>query len=313
MTREERIALLEREHGVTSIEGLSFSAQTQMLGLNRTGLYYQPKPPSEEELLLKRRIDEIYTERPFYGYRRIAVQLRQEGVLVNRKAVAKQMQEMGLSAIVPGPHRPNLSKRAHQHAIYPYLLRGVAASHPNHVWGVDITYIRMVGGYPGWLYLVAVLDWHSRYIVAWELSRDMEQGFVMLAARAALGKATPLIWNSDQGSHFTSPQYTSLLEEAGVRISMDGRGRYVDNIFTERLWRTIKYEEVYLHEYTTPKEARQSLREYIEFYNQERPHQALGYQTPAAIYCRTPASTELSTELSTPHLKGGNLTLEIAS
>lgn len=309
MSREGRIALLDREAGVTSREGLSLSAQTQMLGLNRTGLYYQPKPPSEEELLLKRRIDEIYTERPFYGYRRIAVQLQQEGVLVNRKAVARHMQEMGLSAIVPGPHRPNLSKRAHQHAIYPYLLKGVTADAPNSVWGVDITYIRMVGGYPGWLYLVAVLDWHSRYIVAWELSRDMEQGFVMQAARSALTRATPTIWNSDQGSHFTSPQYTSLLEEAGVRISMDGRGRYVDNIFTERLWRTIKYEEVYLHEYSTPKEARQSLSEYIEFYNQERPHQALDYQTPAAIYCRT--QTPRASE--TPITKGGNLTLEIAS
>ncbi len=282
-------------------------------------MYYQPKPPSEEELRLKRRIDEIYTERPFYGYRRIAVQLRQEGVLVNRKAVARHMQEMGLSAIVPGPHRPNLSKRAHQHSIYPYLLKGVAADAPNHVWGVDITYIRMVGGegYPGWLYLVAVLDWHSRYIVSWELSRDMEQGFVMLAARAALARARPTIWNSDQGSHFTSPQYTSLLEKAGVRISMDGRGRYVDNIFTEMersavLWRTIKYEEVYLHEYSTPKEARQGLSEYIEFYNNERPHQSLDYQTPAAIYCgnrRTPTPRASETAIS----KGGNLTLEIAS
>lgn len=309
MSKEERVALLDREPAVTKIEGLSLSSQTQMLGLNRTSLYYQPKSPSQEELRLKRRIDEIYTERPFYGYRRIAVQLRQEGVLVNRKAVAKHMQEMGLSAIVPGPHRPNLSKRAHQHAIYPYLLRGVAAFHPNHVWGVDITYIRMVGGYPGWLYLVAVLDWHSRYIVAWELSRDLEQGFVMLAARAALGKARPTIWNSDQGSHFTSPQYTSLLEEAGVQISMDGRGRYVDNIFTERLWRTLKYEEVYLHEYSTPREARQRLSEYIEFYNNERPHQALGYQTPAAIYCRT--ETPRASETATT--KGGNLTLEIAS
>ncbi len=153
-----------------------------------------------------------------------AVQLRQEGVLVNRKAVARHMQEMGISALVPGPHRPNLSKRAQKQSIYPYLLKGVAADAPNHVWGVDITYIRMVGGYQGWLYLVAVLDWHSRYIVAWELSQNMEQGFVMLAARTALGKARPLIWNSDQGSHFTSPQYTSLLEEAGVRISHTEEG-----------------------------------------------------------------------------------------
>lgn len=272
-----------------------------MLGLNRSGLYYRPLPPSEEELLLKRRIDEIYTARPFYGVRRITVALQQEGWRVNHKAVARHMQEMGLSAIVPGPH---LSRRAHRasDSTHPYLLKGVVASYPNHVWGVDITYIRMVGGYPGWLYLVAVLDWYSRYIVSWELSQSLGQGFVMEAAQAALLTATPGIWNSDQGGHFTSPQYTGLLTQAGVLISMDGRGRFVDNIFTERLWRTIKYEEVYLHEYSTPREARQSLGNYIEFYNQERPHQALGYQTPATIYHRiaTPKATT----------KGGNLTLE---
>ncbi len=279
-------------------------AQTQLLGLNRSGLYYQPKPPSLEELLLKRRIDEIYTARPFYGYRRISVQLQQEGIQVNRKAVARHMGEMGLSAIVPGPHRPNLSKRAREDGVYPYLLRGVVAHSPNHVWGIDLTYIRMVGG---WLYLVAILDWHSRYIVSWELSQNMGEGFVMEAARYALSKAKPTIWNSDQGSQFTSPQYTSLLTEAGVRVSMDGRGRFVDNIFTERLWRTIKYEEVYLHEYSTPREARQSLSNYIEFYNHDRPHQALDYQTPSAIYHR------LATPTATPTTKGGNLTLEIAS
>jgi putative transposase len=178
------------------------------------------------------------------------------------------------------------------------------AQYPNHVWGVDITYIRMVGSYPGWLYLVAVLDWHSRYIVSWELSQNLGQGFVMDAAHAALSRATPIIWNSDQGSHFTSPQYTGLLTEAGVQISMDGRGRFVDNIFTERLWRTIKYEQVYLHEYSTPREARQSLGNYIEFYNHDRPHQALDYQTPAAVYRGlAPIATT----------QGGNLTLEIAS
>ena len=162
------------------------------------------------------------------------------------------------------------------------------------MWGVDLTYIRMVGGvgvggqkaYPGWLYLVAVLDWYSRYIVSWELSQDMGEEFVLQAARAALAKAIPSIWNSDQGSQFTSPQYTGLLEAAGVQISMDGRGRFVDNIFTERLWRNIKYEEVYLHEYTNPREARQSLGNYIHFYNHERPHQALDYQTPAVVYHR---------------------------
>lgn len=272
------------------VDGLSMRAQTQLLGLNRSSLYYQSAPASEEEVLIKRRIDEVYTARPFYGYRRITVQLQQDGLLVNHKAVARHMREMGLSAICPGPHRPNLSKRAREHSVYPYLLRGVVAHSPNHVWGVDLTYIRMVGG---WLYLVAVLDWHSRYIVSWALSQNMGQGFVMEAAREALASvypATPTIWNSDQGSHFTSPQYTSLLTAAGVQISMDGRGRFVDNIFTERLWRTIKYEEVYLHEYSTPREARQSLSDYINFYNHERPHQALDYRTPAAIY-RQPTLT----------------------
>jgi putative transposase len=300
MSREGRIALLKTEPSVTRTTGLSVRAQTQLLGLNRSTLYYQPQPPSHEELLLKRRIDEIYTARPFYGYRRITVQLQQEGHRVNRKAVARHMREMGLAGIAPGPNTSRSSKGASD-SKYPYLLKEVVAAYPNHVWGVDITYIRMVGGYPGWLYLVAVLDWHSRYIVSWELSQNMGQGFVMDAARAALARATPSIWNSDQGSHFTSPQYTGLLAEAGVRISMDGRGRFVDNIFTERLWRTIKYEEVYLHEYSTPREARQSLGDYIEFYNHERPHQALAYQTPAALYRQTVTT------------KGGNLTLENAS
>jgi putative transposase len=301
MSREERVALLDREPEVTRVAGLSIRAQIQFLGLSRSSLYYQRVPPSSEELLLKRRIDEIYTAYPFYGSRRIAVQLHKEGHTINRKTVARHMREMGLCAIVPGPH---LSRRVHRasDSIHPYLLKGVVAAYPNHVWGVDITYIRMVGGYPGWLYLVAILDWHSRYIVSWELSQNMEQGFVTQAVRAALAKATPTIWNSDQGSQFTSPQYTGLLEEAGVQISMDGRGRFVDNIFTERLWRTIKYEEVYLHEYSTPREARQSLGQYIEFYNHERPHQALDYQTPAAVYCQP----------ATVITRGGNLTLENA-
>ena len=302
MTRQERVALLDREPEVTRVDGLSIRAQTQLLGLNRSSLYYRSVPPSPQELLLKQRIDEIYTAHPFYGSRRIAVQLHNEGHVVNRKTVAHHMREMGLFGIAPGPNLSMGSKRASD-SKYPYLLKGMVAQYPNHIWGVDLTYIRMVGGYPGWLYLVAVLDWHSRYIVSWELSQNMGQGFVMDAACAALAKATPTIWNSDQGSQFTSPQYTSLLEEAGVQISMDGRGRFVDNIFTERLWRTIKYEEVYLHEYSTPREARQSLAGYIEFYNHDRPHQALDYQTPAAVYHRLiPITTQ-----------GGNLTLENAS
>ena len=301
MSRDSRIALLDREEVTTRVDGLSLRAQAQMLGLNRSGLYYCPQPPSQEELALKRRIDEIYTARPFYGVRRISVQLQQEGWRVNHKAVARHMREMGLCAIVPGPH---LSRRVHRavDSTHPYLLKGVVAAYPNHIWGIDITYIRMVGGYPGWLYLVAVLDWHSRYIVSWELSQGLGQSFVTQAVLSALNTATPSIWNSDQGSHFTSPQYTSLLTQAGVQISMDGRGRFVDNIFTERLWRTIKYEEVYLHEYSTPKEARQSLGNYMEFYNHERPHQALNYQTPAAIYRQIAAPTATT--------KGGSLTLE---
>jgi len=264
-----------------------------MLGLNRTSLYYRPAPPSTEELAVRRRIDEIYTARPFYGVRRITAQLHQEGVVVNHKVVARHMREMGLSGIAPGPNLSRGSKRASD-SKYPYLLRGVVAQEPDHVWGIDITYIRMVDG---WLYLVAVLDWFSRYIVSWETSQSLRQSFVTQAVQQALSTARPQIWNSDQGSHFTSPQYAGLLTEAGVQISMDGRGRFVDNIFTESLWRSIKYEEVYLHEYTCPREARQRLGSYIEFYNHERLHQALGYQTPATVYQQANSHTGASSTL----------------
>lgn len=272
MSRNDRLALLEREGE------LSMTVQADLLALNRTGLYYQPAPPSAEELALQRRIDEIYTATPFYGVRRITAQLHREGTLVNHKAVARHMREMGLAGLAPGP---NLSKRAQQEAIYPYLLKHVTASAPNHIWGIDITYIRLA---QGWLYLVAVLDWYSRYVVSWELDQTLRMPFVLAAVERALAQATPRIWNSDQGSHFTSPQYTALLLAADVQISMDGRGRALDNIFTERLWRTIKYEEVYLHEYATPREARQGLTHYLDFYNQQRGHQSLDYSTPAEVY-----------------------------
>jgi putative transposase len=256
------------------------TTQARLLSLNRSSFYYRPAMPSVEELALKRRIDELYTAHPFSGVRRITVQLRRDGLLANHKAVARHMRELGLAGITPGP---NLSKRQQEHAVYPYLLRGVTASAANHVWGIDITYIRLTHG---WLYLVAVLDWYSRYVVSWELDQTLQMGFVLAATRRALERARPCIWNSDQGSPFTSPQYTNLLVAAGVRISMDGRGRAHDNIFVERLWRTVKYEEVYLHEYASPREARLGLTRYLNFYNQERPHQALGYQTPAEIYER---------------------------
>jgi putative transposase len=256
--------------------------QAALLGLNRAQLYYQPRPIPPTTLALQRRIDEIYTAHPYYGARRITAQLHREGQPVNHKAVARHMRLLELTAIYPGP---NLSKRAHAATLHPYLLRGVPARYPNHVWGTDITCIRTPGG---WLYLVAFVDWHSRFIVSWELEQTMAVGFVVTALERALAEATPTICNSDQGSQFTSPAYTDRLTAAGVAISMDGRGRALDNVFTERLWRTIKYEEVYLHEYGSPREAREQLTRYIDFYNHNRLHQALDYRTPASVY-RLPA------------------------
>lgn len=256
---------------------LSLQCQAELLGLSRASLYYQPMPPSAEEVAIKHRIDELYTAHPFYGSRKITVLLRPDW-LINRKRVQGYMREMGLAAIYPGP---NLSQPAPGHRIYPYLLRNVTASYPNHVWGIDITYIKMHGG---WMYLVAILDWFSRYVISWALDQTLELPFVLAAVEQALAQANPVIWNSDQGSHFTSPQYLDRLERAEVKISMDGRGRALDNIFTERLWRSVKYEEVYLNEYVTPRQAREGLGRYFPFYNDERPHQALNYLTPAQVY-----------------------------
>ena len=258
---------------------LSLKTQAELLSLSRSSLYYQPVPVSAEEVALKHAIDEIYTRYPFYGSRRVTVELRQNRQFkVARETVQRYMREMGIAGICPGP---NLSRRNAEHKVYPYLLRNVTADRPNHVWGVDITYIRLRSG---WMYLVAVLDWFSRYVVSWELDQTLEMPFVVATVQRALAQATPVIWNSDQGSHFTSPQYTQLLLNAGVQISMDGKGRALDNIFTERLWRSVKYEEVYLNDYANPKEARRGLAEYLHFYDYHRPHQALNYQTPAAIY-----------------------------
>ena len=254
------------------------SVQCNLLGLNRTSLYYRPLLPSAEEVALKHRIDEIYTARPFYGSRKVTAVLRREGREVNRKAIQRHMREMGISAICPGP---NLSRRNAEHSVYPYLLRDRVVTRVNEVWGIDITYVRLEAG---WMYLAAVLDWHSRYVVSWELDQTLELPFVLSAVERAFESASPMILNSDQGSHFTSPQYLSRVEARGVQVSMDGKGRALDNIFTERLWRTVKYEEVYLHSYTSPKAARQGLSRYLSFYNQERPHQALGYRTPQEVY-----------------------------
>lgn len=232
-------------------------------------------------MALKRRIDEIYTRHPFLGSRKIAKQIQEEGLQVCRNTVAVYMQQMGIAAISPSP---NLSKRNSEHAIYPYLLRNVKAERPNHIWGIDITYVRLTAG---WMYLVAVLDWYSRYVVSWELDQTLEMPFVLAAVDRALAIATPEIWNSDQGSHFTSPQYIERLRAKDVRISMDGKGRALDNIFTERLWRSVKYEEVYLNDYDSPRVARQGLNRYLTFYNHERIHQSLEYRTPADVYTST--------------------------
>lgn len=257
---------------------LPVSTQAELLDLNRSSLYYQPVPPSLEEVAFKHRIDEFFTENPCYGYRKITALLHAEGRAINEKTVSKYMREMGLMAIYPGP---NLSKRAHQAGIYPYLLRNITASSPNHIWGIDITYIRLRGG---WMYLVAVLDWYSRYIVSWELEQSLHISFVLEAVKRALDRGVPQIWNSDQGSHFTSLQYLDLLKNHDIRISMDGKGRALDNIFTERLWRTIKQEEVYRKDYESPREARQELTRYLQYYNEKRIHQSLQYYTPAEVY-----------------------------
>jgi putative transposase len=272
MPRAERVALLDQE----TIE-LSLTAQTRLLDLNRTSLYYVAKPPTAEELQIKRRLDEIFTAHPFYGSRKLTAVLGRE-MVINRKAVQRHMREMGLVAIYPGP---NLSQRTAKQAVFPYLLRGLQIVRPNQVWGIDITYIRLRAG---WLYLVAVLDWFSRYVLSWELDQTLEMPFVLTTVERALAQATPEIWNSDQGSHFTSPQYVLRLQRAGIQLSMDGKGRALDNIFTERLWRSVKYEEVYLHDYADPGEARQGLAIYFPFYNHDRPHQALGQVTPAQVY-----------------------------
>jgi putative transposase len=208
--------------------------QAELLSLSRSSLYYQRAFPPAEEVALKHRIDELYTAWPFYGSRRITAQLNRDGMTINRKTVQRHMREMGITGISPGP---NLSQRHKEHTVYPYLLRNVISSHPNHVWGIDITYIRLQ---KHWMYLVAILDWYSRYVVNWQLDHTLDIDFVLVSVDEALAQAKPRVFNSDQGSHFTSPLYTQRLLAAGVQISMDGKGRALDNIFSERLWRTVK-------------------------------------------------------------------------
>ncbi len=225
-----------------------------------------------------RLLDEQYTRTPFYGVRRMTVWLRQPGYSVNPKRVVRLLRTMGLETIDPTPRTTHPHPA---HRVYPYLLRGVPMTRVNQVWSTDITYVRLHGGF---VYLVAVMDWCSRYVLSWAVSITMDVGFCLEALEQALGVATPLICNSDQGAQFTSLEFTGRLAAAGIQIRMDGRGRALDNVFIERLWRTVKYEEVYLKDDGTPREARQGLGQFFQLYNEQRPHQALGYQTPATMY-----------------------------
>lgn len=258
---------------------LSIARQCALLGLPRSSWYYKPAPEDAGDIRLKRLIDEQYTRTPFYGVRRMAECLnRDKGEWVNHKRVRRLMREMGLAAIYP---KPKLSVGAAAHRIYPYLLKGVTVERPNQVWATDITYIRLSQGF---IYLVVVMDWFSRYVISWTLSVTMETEFCVEALEAALRHGTPDIFNSDQGAQFTSEEFTGRLVSAGAKVSMDGRGRVFDNIFVERLWRSVKYEEVFLHDYANVPEAREGLERYFRFYNQERRHQSLGYETPASVY-----------------------------
>jgi putative transposase len=257
---------------------ISVRRQCELLGVNRSGLYYQPVGESEANLMLMRLIDEEYTRHPFFGSRRMVAWLGGQEHDVNRKRVSRLMEVMGIEAVYP---KPGLSQPGEGHKIYPYLLKGVEVTRVNQVWSTDIPYLRMAQGF---VYLVAVMDWYSRFVLSWALSLTMEVDFCVEALQRALRRGRPEIFNNDQGSQFTSEKFTGELETRGITISMDGRGRCFDNIFIERLWRSLKYEEVYLREYASVPEARAGIGSWFRFYNQERLHQSLGYQTPAGLY-----------------------------
>jgi putative transposase len=273
------VAVGERRRWIDAKDSdLSLVRQCELTGLSRSGLYYEPQGESAENLELMRLLDEQYTRTPFFGVIKMTETLRQQAREVNPKRVRRLLRKMGLEAIYP---KPRLSEPAPGHRIYPYLLRGVTITRPNQVWSSDITYIRLRGGF---IYLVAVLDWYSRYVLSWEISTSLDAGFCCSALEWALRQGRPEIFNTDQGAQFTSEAFTSLLEKQGILISMDGRGRALDNVFVERLWRTVKYEEVYLKDYADPPDAVSNLGPYFTFYNGRRIHQALNYSTPEAVY-----------------------------
>ena len=258
---------------------ISTARQCELLGLPRSTYYFKPAAETEYNELLMRLLDEQYLRTPFFGVRKMTQYLRSLGHAVNHKRVARLLRVMGLQAIHPGPQT---SKKCPENRVYPYLLRDLEITEPNHVWCTDITYIRMREGF---IYLVAVMDWATRFVLSWEISNSLDASFCVSALRKALEQyGKPRIFNTDQGSQFTSAAFTSVLLDNDIKISMDGRGRAFDNIFIERLWRTVKYEEVYLNDYESVYDAAQSLERYFRFYNEERIHQALGYETPQAVY-----------------------------
>lgn len=274
MTRPERLALVDHDDPV-----LPVVVQCRLLRVARSTLYYRPVPVSVDDLAVMRRMDELHLERPFYGSRRMAAVLRREGWEVNRKRAKRLMTVMAIEAIY---QKPNTSKGHPDHKVYPYLLRGLIIERPNQVWCADITYIPMAKGF---VYLVAVMDWFSRRVLSWRLSITMETDFCVDALTEAMERyGRPEIFNTDQGVQFTSAAFVDELADRGVRISMDGKGRYLDNIFIERLWRSLKYEEVYIRAYDTVAEARRSLGMWLAFYNNERPHQSLEYRTPREMF-----------------------------
>ena len=267
--------MVDRRH-----PALSVVRQSALLGISRSSVYYRPVEVSQGDLELMRMMDRQYLATPFYGSRRMAAWLTRLGYRVNRKRVQRLMRTMGLRAIY---RRPRTSHPAPGNKVYPYLLQGLDITRPNQVWATDITYLPMAHGF---LYLVAIMDWYSRYVLAWRLSNTLDTEFCVAALEEALQHGRPEIFNTDQGSQFTSEAFTVVLEREGIRISMDGKGRYLDNLFIERLWRTVKYEEVYLKAYANGREAKVGLGAYFGFYNTERPHQALDYRTPAEVFTR---------------------------
>ncbi len=292
MSRRRRLAMVDRGH-----PGLSVVKQCRLLQLSRSAVYYRTRQTKSSDRQLMAGMDRQYLKTPYYGSRRMTAWLRTQGHWVNRKRVQRLMRSVGLEAIY---RKPNTGKPAPGHRIYPYLLKGVVVDRVNQVWAADITYLPMSRGF---LYLVAIMDWHSRYVLSWRLSNTLDVDFCIDALKEALSKGQPEIFNTDQGSQFSSEAFSGLLLERGIRVSMDGKGRYLDNIFVERLWRSVKYEEVYLKAYRNGSEARRGIGAYLDFYNRERPHcqrqaafvrfRQLRFDPPSSFYTSTGVSSDV--------------------